>query len=251
MESGADIRVVQVLGHSSLCRPLRSTRTSTNGTCVSRWRIPSPQREGLTLRSSRILHCFSLTLSWVVESVAQTEFQRKPTSSRGGVWTASPRCASQILAPSPGVVFVHEGGFQVGTRDSAPVTQFLDALAAAGIPSASIPYRLSMTGRGFGCDVPVADKRRAVALSGRGSRRRPDLAQRRTTRPKGLALSWVAAGSSAGAGGPVVRICARPRPVGRGPEFFRCPRRLNPSPFHCPAPARRSWAMRRAGALRR
>lgn len=141
-----------------------------------------------------------MALSWVGESVAQTEFQLEThlyARRESGPLHLDLRIPDAV-APSPGVVFVHGGGFQMGTRDSAPVTQFLDALAAAGIPSASISYRLSMTGRGFGCDVPVADKRRAVALSGEDLEDALTWLEGQQGR-KGWPSSWVAAGSSAGA----------------------------------------------------
>lgn len=101
-------------------------------------------------------------------------------------------------ASAPGVVFVHGGGFQMGTRKSGPVTHFLDALATAGIPSASISYRLTMKGRGFGCNIPVEDKRRAVALAGEDLEDALTWLEGQEDR-KGWPSQWVAAGSSAGA----------------------------------------------------
>jgi len=96
----------------------------------------------------------------------------------------------------PGILFVHGGGFADGTRDSAPVVGFLEALSELGIVSASISYRLTQKGRGFGCDIPVEEKRSAVRTAG------DDLmAARRWLRGQALRLPdrWVAAGSSAGA----------------------------------------------------
>ena len=154
----------------------------------------------MTLRSSLNFLCFSLALSWAGDSIAQTEFQLEThlyARRESGPLHLDLRIPDAV-APSPGVVFVHGGGFQMGTRDSAPVTQFLDALAAAGIPSASISYRLSMTGRGFGCDVPIADKRRAVALAGEDLEDALTWLEEQPDR-KGWPSSWVAAGSSAGA----------------------------------------------------
>ena len=83
-----------------------------------------------------------------------------------------------------------------GTRDSAPVVGFLEAMSEAGIVSASISYRLTQKGRGFGCDVPVEEKRRAVRIASE------DLMEARhwleRNGPK-LPERWVAVGSSAGA----------------------------------------------------
>lgn len=154
----------------------------------------------MTLRSSSFLLCLSLTLSWVRESFAQTEFQRVThlyVERESGPLHLDLRIPDAV-ASSPGVVFVHGGGFQMGTRDSAPVTQFLDALSAAGIPSASISYRLSMKGRGFGCDVSLADKRRAVALAGEDLEDALTWLEGQSHRDD-WPTSWVAAGSSAGA----------------------------------------------------
>lgn len=154
----------------------------------------------MTLRSSFFLVCLSLALSWSRKSADQTEFQREThlyAQRESGPLHLDLRIPDTATS-SPGVVFVHGGGFQMGTRDSAPVTQFLDALADAGIPSASISYRLTMKGRGFGCDVPIADKRRAVALAGEDLEDALTWLEGQPDR-KGWPSSWVAAGSSAGA----------------------------------------------------
>lgn len=102
------------------------------------------------------------------------------------------------LADCPGVVFVHGGGFQMGKRDSGPVSTFLDTLAAAGVASASISYRLTMAGRGFGCDVRSEDKRAAVAHAGEDLIDALDWLQEHPATHE-WAGGWVAAGSSAGA----------------------------------------------------
>ena len=102
------------------------------------------------------------------------------------------------LADCPGVVFVHGGGFQMGKRDSEPASAFLDTLAAAGVASASISYRLTMAGRGFGCDIRLEEKRAAVAHAGEDLIDALDwLQQHPPTRD--WSGGWVAAGSSAGA----------------------------------------------------
>ena len=97
---------------------------------------------------------------------------------------------------TPGVIFVHGGGFQMGRRDSETVCSFLDDLSRAGIASASISYRLTRKDKGFGCDVAVEEKQTAVQAAGE------DLMQALNW----LELhclngpdTWVAAGSSAGA----------------------------------------------------
>lgn len=101
-------------------------------------------------------------------------------------------------ADCAGLVFIHGGGFQGGRRDAPVASQFLDSLAKVGIASASISYRLSMAGRGFGCDVPTEDKRNAVATAGADA-----LAALNWLESSALLAShstgWVVAGSSAGA----------------------------------------------------
>ena len=97
----------------------------------------------------------------------------------------------------PGLIFVHGGAFQRGSRDTPTASQFLDSLAQAGIASASISYRLTMAGRGFGCNIPTEDKRGAVAAAGTDA-----LAALvgRVQRPlTSHSTGWVIAGSSAGA----------------------------------------------------
>lgn len=97
---------------------------------------------------------------------------------------------------SPGVIFLHGGGFSQGQRDRGPHVQLLDTLCAKGIVSASISYRLTMTGKGFGCQVPALEKQGAVATAAEdlnAARSWLELAD-----PQ-LPKSWIAMGSSAGA----------------------------------------------------
>lgn len=96
------------------------------------------------------------------------------------------------------MVFVHGGGFQAGDRNAQSASRFLDTLAKVGIVSASISYRLSMKGRGFGCDIPVSDKRRAVAMAGEDLESALSWLQNQQHRTE-WPERWVAAGSSAGA----------------------------------------------------
>lgn len=63
---------------------------------------------------------------------------------------------------APWLVFAHGGGFSGGSRDADPVVTLAQGLAQRGIHVASISYRLRQRGVGFGCDVPVADKRQAM-----------------------------------------------------------------------------------------
>jgi len=97
-----------------------------------------------------------------------------------------------------GLVFIHGGGFQGGRKDTPTASEFLDSLAKRGIPSASISYRLTMAGRGFGCDIPTEDKRNAVAAAGADVLAALDWLESSPLLAS-HATGWVVAGSSAGA----------------------------------------------------
>ena len=64
---------------------------------------------------------------------------------------------------APWLVFAHGGGFSEGARDAPSVVYLASELARRGINVASITYRLRQVGVGFGCSVPAADKREAIA----------------------------------------------------------------------------------------
>ncbi|MBL6645125.1 MAG: carboxylesterase family protein [Flavobacteriales bacterium] len=108
------------------------------------------------------------------------------------------RIPSAVSANAPGVVFVHGGGFSQGMRDRGAHTILLDSLATQGIASASISYRLTMKGKGFGCDVPSNEKQDAVEAAAEDLMSALDWLG---TAPAALNLpeDWVAMGSSAGA----------------------------------------------------
>ena len=111
-----------------------------------------------------------------------------------------------------GIVFLHGGGFQTGSRDARPVAAFLDAMAGQGIPSASIDYRLTMAGRGFGCDIPTEEKRRAVRIAAEDAHAALNwlVSADDWPLPKN---GWVIAGSSAGAEAALfAAYCATPTP---------------------------------------
>lgn len=94
---------------------------------------------------------------------------------------------------APWLVFAHGGGFSSGSREAAPVVAFAEALADQGISVASISYRLRQVDAGFGCDVPVEDKREAILWAAQDMGRAV-----RCMRQRGA--KWIAvAGSSAGA----------------------------------------------------
>ena len=63
---------------------------------------------------------------------------------------------------APWLVFAHGGGFSGGSRAAGPVVDLAEGLAARGVNVASISYRLRQVGVGFGCNVPVEDKREAM-----------------------------------------------------------------------------------------
>ena len=58
----------------------------------------------------------------------------------------------------PLVVLVHGGGFYEGRRDGVGEEKFAREMAQKGFDVASISYRLTRKGSGFGCDCPARDK---------------------------------------------------------------------------------------------
>ena len=66
--------------------------------------------------------------------------------------------ANKATEPLPLVVYVHGGGFSGGTRNSEDIVLFAEQLAQRGYGVASVDYRLTMTDRGFGCEVPAREK---------------------------------------------------------------------------------------------
>ncbi|NAS29516.1 alpha/beta hydrolase fold domain-containing protein [Flavobacteriaceae bacterium R38] len=70
------------------------------------------------------------------------------------------------LKNRPLVVFMHGGGFSTGYRNDAEITKLAKAFAKKGYPVASISYRLTRKGKGFGCDTPVKEKLEAFKLAG-------------------------------------------------------------------------------------
>lgn len=58
----------------------------------------------------------------------------------------------------PLIVLVHGGGFYAGRRDGAGEEKFSREMAQKGYEVASISYRLTRKGTGFGCDCPARDK---------------------------------------------------------------------------------------------
>lgn len=56
------------------------------------------------------------------------------------------------------VLYVHGGGFSGGRRDDQINTSFGRQLAYLGYPVASISYRLTAKGKGFGCERPASEK---------------------------------------------------------------------------------------------
>lgn len=107
-------------------------------------------------------------------------------------------------ADAPWLVFAHGGGFSGGSREAAPVVDLAEGLAARGVSVASISYRLRQRGVGFGCHVPVADKREAMAWAAE------DLgAACRAVQARGA--KWLAVGgSSAGAEAALLLAGAQP-----------------------------------------
>ena len=65
---------------------------------------------------------------------------------------------AEEAATQPLVVLVHGGGFYEGRRDGAGEEKFSREMASMGFNVASISYRLTRKGQGFGCDCPASAK---------------------------------------------------------------------------------------------
>lgn len=110
------------------------------------------------------------------------------------------RIPAQPNTAVPAVLFLHGGGFSSGARDVGPHVALLDALASAGIASASVTYQLSMKGPGFGCNVTAESKQRAVDLAAHDALTALDwLEQQHTSIGLDSTQQWIIMGSSAGA----------------------------------------------------
>lgn len=59
----------------------------------------------------------------------------------------------------PLLLLVHGGGFSGGKRDNPLERSFSKDMASRGYIVASMTYRLTRKGKGFGCDCPEAEKR--------------------------------------------------------------------------------------------
>lgn len=62
----------------------------------------------------------------------------------------------------PLVIYVHGGGFSGGSHNNSGISFFAKRLARMGYAFASVEYRLTMKGIGFGCDVPADKKKEAI-----------------------------------------------------------------------------------------
>ena len=63
---------------------------------------------------------------------------------------------------APLLVYVHGGGFSGGARDDDDIVDFAIKIAERGYSVASVSYRLTMKGIGFGCDVDASKKIAAI-----------------------------------------------------------------------------------------
>lgn len=70
--------------------------------------------------------------------------------------------AAEGKAKNETVLFVHGGGFFMGSRNHPLNDSFCLALAQEGYQVYSVDYHLSMKGIGFGCNVAAEDKEAAI-----------------------------------------------------------------------------------------
>lgn len=64
----------------------------------------------------------------------------------------------KIKGNLPLIIFVHGGGFSGGKRNDKHIINFAKFLSKRGFAVASISYRLTMKGIGFGCNINSKDK---------------------------------------------------------------------------------------------
>lgn len=99
----------------------------------------------------------------------------------------------------PVILYVHGGGFSGGTRDGDGLVRFAEDFVKKGYAVASISYRLTMKGRGFGCDIPAQDKIKTFQASVQDIRQATKYLLDRQSEWGINASQVVLAGSSAGA----------------------------------------------------
>lgn len=68
----------------------------------------------------------------------------------------------QSVKDLPLLIYVHGGGFIVGSRDSKSTVQFIKKMVNNGYAVASVSYRLSMKDKGFGCSTTAKEKLEAI-----------------------------------------------------------------------------------------
>jgi len=64
------------------------------------------------------------------------------------------------------IVFVHGGGFSTGKRDDSEIKKLAKAFTRKGYVVASVSYRLTRKGKGFGCDTPATIKKETFKNAG-------------------------------------------------------------------------------------
>ncbi len=99
------------------------------------------------------------------------------------------------VAEGWGILFMHGGGFSAGKRDDPINIRYCEALAAKGIAVASMDYRLRQVGKGFHCNIPVADKREAIRWAGEDLEQALDALNE--TFPNGSIVCGTSAGAEA------------------------------------------------------
>jgi acetyl esterase/lipase len=97
------------------------------------------------------------------------------------------------------VIFVHGGGFSGGSRREEANSYFSRQLATFGYQSASISYRLTAKGKGFGCNRPAAEKLETFKAAVEDVYDATEYFRQRAKRAGQDSLHIILAGSSAGA----------------------------------------------------
>ncbi len=107
--------------------------------------------------------------------------------------------------PDAIVLFVHGGGFSGGSRQNGAVfcrnIMRMNKERGTSYAAITMSYRLLMTGRGFGCDIPAEEKRMVLRENGRDISRAAAWILSEGSRNGLVTDKIILAGSSAGAEG--------------------------------------------------
>jgi pimeloyl-ACP methyl ester carboxylesterase len=90
-------------------------------------------------------------------------FQRGDSSLQLTLYEAETPLLSNYESRETIILFAHGGGFSEGSRLQTINNKFCQSLNYKGFKVASVDYRLRQKRRGFHCNIPIEEKREAIA----------------------------------------------------------------------------------------